>query len=138
MKSFTEFITEGKNKQPESTDVMSLADMQKHIGKAKMNAIMKHPWYRDNFGHVQSLGVPVGMKYERNEHGFETVHVAHGPYGDQQMRKMAQFQLNYSGRKVDNVHLFRNWGNEVYDDSHRDMAGKIKWKHAKSLHSGEL
>ena len=124
MKSFTEFIAEA-SKPAEYTGVMSPSEMKKHIGDAKFKAIIKHPWYKDNFSHQPVLG----MKYERNNYGHEIVHVAHGPTeSETPLRRMAQFQLSPSGRKVENVHMFHNFNNETHKD-------ELKWKHVKSLHS---
>ena len=131
MKKFSDFVTEAKTEHPVGfSKVMTPAEMQKHIGKAKFNALTRHKFYKDYFSHMAAMDVPVGMKYEKSEHGFETIHVAHGPVGDEKVRRMAQFQLGYGGRKVDNAHLYINRnGKEI-----SGHPGQIDWTHLRSEH----
>ena len=119
MKTFKEFILE------ETSDVMTPAQMRDHIGKAKFNAVTKHPWYREHFANQEH----VGMRYVQKGIGSE-VHVAHAPVGKEKYRKMAQFQLSHSGRRVHQVNLYHNSNDERYEGG--GLHGHVHWHHVKS------
>ena len=120
MKSFSQFITESKE---EHTKTMTPKDMKVHIGAAKFNAVIKHPWFRDHFADKDVLG----MQYHRTATGLESVKVAHGPIGtDKVLRRMGEFHLSVTGRKVHNVDIYNNWNNEKHGDG-------LVWRHAKQF-----
>lgn len=118
MKSFSEFINEVTEVH---TETMHPRDMKAHIGAGKFNAIIKHPWFRDHFADKDVIG----MQYHRTTTGLESVKVAHGPIGTgKTLRRMAEFHIGASGRKIDNVDLYQNWNDEKHNNS-------LVWRHVK-------
>jgi hypothetical protein len=131
MITFKEYITEAESITPVSTGVISVQELLKHISKAKLDSIAKHPWFRQYMGVAQSSGVSVGYRYRLERTGFEYVDVAHGPMGDEALRRMLTFRLRYKGRAVSQVELYQNWNNERFTFEPKN----IKWSHVKSLNN---
>lgn len=126
MITFKEYISESEI-IPIETGVISAQELLKYISKAKLDAITKHKWFRDYMSTAQVVRIAVGFRYRLDRNGFEQIDVAHGPIGDESLRRLLTFQLRYKGRSVSQVHLYQNWNNEKLS------SGGIKWEHIKSL-----
>ena len=122
MITFKEYLLESST----STKTMTPSEMKDHLGNGKFNAVVKHAWFHDHFHNKEVLG----MQHRKTDTGLESVIVAHGPIGaNKPLRRMGEFHLSASGRKIDNVHIFHNNDNEMHN-------GKLVWKHVKSYNEG--
>ena len=113
-------------KPDETTKIMSLKDLQQHIGLPKMKLIARHPEFKDAFHGVMGIGVPIGGRFTRHN-GFETGDITHGPVGDSKFRRMVSFKLGLSGRRIALVDVYNNF------DDKRHSGGGIQWKHVKTV-----
>ena len=119
MKTFREHLTEAKNPELKSGEVLSPKEMQERLGKTKFNALVKHPWFKEYFGHGLK---PIAMKYVKgggSGMGHDQVVVAMAPFGG--LRKMVQFSLSSVGNKIIYASLFHNKDDEKGHD------GKLAW-----------
>lgn len=116
MKTFKQYITEA-TKIVGSTGLMRPADMKKHVGDGRFNAVLNHPYF-DNFKNKEIV-----MQYHRDDNGLDHMLVAHGDVKG--LRRRGEFHFTPSGRKIDTARLAHNWDNERRD-------GKVVWHHVKS------
>lgn len=117
MKTFKEFVAEGKLT---SSEPMAPTDMQNYIGKARFNAVIKHPLFKQHFQNKN-----IAMQYHKTDTGLDHMTVGHG--NENGLRRKADFHFNLSGRGIDNIHVFHNRDDERHN-------GGLVWKHIKSLH----
>lgn len=115
--------------KPIHTKTITADELMKHIGRAKIKSIAKHPFHKDYIagGHLGHAG----YQYHRNDRGFEHVLASHteplkGKDGTE-TRRMVHFDL-YKNH-VENAHLFHNKNNERH---HVDDGGNRIWRHIKS------
>ena len=127
MKNFKEYIYEKFiMDKPIHTKTISDDELLKHIGRAKIKSINKHPFHREYIS-----GGHAGYQYHRNANGYE--HVLAAPVEPLNMkdgterRRMVQFEL-YKNH-VNNAHLFHNKDNERH---HADDGGNRIWRHIRS------
>ena len=112
--------------KPIHTKTISADELLKHIGRAKIKSINKHPFHREYIS-----GGHAGYQYHRNANGYE--HVLAAPVEPLNMkdgterRRMVQFEL-YKNH-VNNAHLFHNKDNERH---HADDGGNRIWRHIRS------
>ena len=134
MKNFKEFLNEEfKSRQtlvmdkPVHTKTITSDELLKHIGRAKIRSMAKHPFHREYFNNVSHAG----YQYHRDSNGHE--HVLAAPVDPQkkkdgtEIRRMVQF--DFYKRSVNNAHLFHNKDNERH---HADDGGNRIWRHIRS------
>lgn len=120
-------------KESEQQKIMTAVEFkQKYPGP--FNAVTRHAWYKEFFGNAASLGMQVGFRYD-NGKALDSVTVAHSAMGTKKLRRMCEFVLGVSKRKVSDVHLFQNWGDDKYSGGSLD--GRLRWQHVKSLKEDE-
>ena len=138
MVSFKEFITEmATTKMPEpKTDasgkskVMSGKEAMQHFGRATMNAVMRHPLYKEHiypaehqgFAHSVHKVLPDEPKYDH--------HTIHAVTGGQGIRHRVDFHIGRSGRKVVSANHYINKNNEKHPNDGSAFAGKPIWRNA--------
>ena len=115
--------------KPIHTKTISADELMKHIGRAKIKSIAKHPFHREYIS-GSHLG-KAGYQYHRDSNGFENVLASHteplkGKDGTER-RRMIKFDL-YKNH-VDNAHLFHNNNDER---NHPDDGGNRIWRHIRS------
>ena len=112
--------------KPVHTKTISADELMKHIGRAKIKSIAKHPFHREYIS-----GVHAGYQYHRTANGHE--HVLAAPVealkrkDGTETRRMVHF--DFYKRSVDNAHLFHNKNNERH---HPDDGGNRMWHYIKS------
>jgi len=134
MKNFKEFLNEEfKSRRtlvmdkPVHTKTITSDELLKHIGRAKIRSMTKHPFHREYFNNVSHAG----YQYHRDSNGHE--HVLAAPVDSQkkkdgtEIRRMVQF--DFYKRSVNNAHLFHNKDNERH---HPDDGGNRIWRHIRS------
>lgn len=133
MKRLKDFITEGK-KKPVSTGVISGDELMKHIGRTKMKNLQKHPMHQQ-YVSDGSGAHEHAYKFERNEHGVETIHGANTlkydskTTGEKNVRHMVKFDTATHTNKIHNAHLFKNSN----DSRHKkEDGGGLKWSWVRS------
>jgi hypothetical protein len=114
---FKEYIAES---QP---GVISAKDAQAKLSKRKWKTITTHKWFADYMHTAQTVNIPIGFKIGGNS-AFDEVYVAHGPMGNDKLRRMLRFV--FLKDKLINIDYYQNWHDEL-------IGGHIKWKHIKSL-----
>ena len=117
-----------KTKPDQVTKTMSLNDLHRDLGRAKINLILNHPDFKQHFENPIALKVPIGARFSRVS-GIERVEVAHAPIGDSKHRKMVTFTFGHSGRKISNTDVYNNFD----DERHETIEGRpLKWNHLSS------
>lgn len=129
MITFKEHLEEAESITPVTSGVISAQELLKYISRAKLDSIVKHPWFRQYMGVAQSVDIPIGYRYSLDHNGFEFIEVAHGPMGDKALRRLLVFRLRYKGRAISQIELYQNWNNERFPTEPKN----IKWTHIKSL-----
>jgi hypothetical protein len=122
MKTFIEYIAEATGFVG-STEPMHPADMKKHVGAGRFNAVINHPYFSDHFRNKEIV-----MQYHRADNGLDHMLVAHGDVNG--LRRRGEFHFTHSGRKIDTARLAHNWDNERHE-------GKVVWRHVKSTNDEE-
>jgi len=103
--------------------VMTPVQAKSSMSPRRWKTITTHKWFADYMHTPQSVGVPIGFKTNRQQY-FDELLVAHGPMGDDKLRRMLRF--TFSKDKLINIDLYQNWKDEM-------IGGHIKWKHIKQL-----
>lgn len=132
MKNFKQYIIEKLVfDKPIHTKTISGDELLKHIGRAKIRSIHKHPFYQDYIS-----GGHAGYQYHRDEHGHEHVLAASAEplkrKDGTETRKMVHF--DFYKRSVQNAHLFHNKNNERHRPEH---GGNPIWRHIRSYKEDE-
>lgn len=136
MQQFKDFITEAmkQTKMPEpkkdasgKPKVMSGKETMEHFPRPTMDAVMRHPLYRQ---HIAGAGQQ-GFAHSVNKSGtgdskYDT-HIVHAVTGGAGIRHRIDFHIGLSGRKVTHTEHFTNKDNEKYPEGH-PAAGQVKWK----------
>lgn len=118
MLSFKQYIAEDNS-------ILSAKDAQSKLSKRKWKTIVTHKWFADNMHTPQTLNIPIGFKLKIGGNSvFDEVYVAHGPMGNDKLRRMLRF-IFLKDRLI-NIDYYQNWHDEL-------IGGHIKWKHIKSL-----
>ena len=132
MKTFKEYLNEKLRQtlvmdKPVHTKTITADELLKHIGRAKIRSMAKHPFHQEYFNNVSHAG----YQYHRDDHGHE--HVLAAPVDPlkkkdgTETRRMVKF--DFYKRSVDNAHLFHNKNNERH---HPDDGGNRIWHHIRS------
>ena len=135
MKSFKTFIAEAlkQTKMPEpkrdasgKAKVMSGKETMEHFPRPTMNAVMKHPLYRQHIAGAEHHGFAHSVNKSSVDKKYDT-HIVHAVTGGSGIRHRVDFHIGLSGRKVSHVEHFTNKDNEKYPNGH-PAAGQVKWK----------
>lgn len=103
--------------------VISARDAQAKLSARRWKTITTHKWFADYMHTPQSAGIPIGFKISPGN-AFDEVLVAHGPMGDDKLRRMLRF--TFMRDKLVNIDYYQNWKDEL-------IGGHIKWKLIKQL-----
>lgn len=124
----TEIITEAAEKQ---LTQVSDQDLQKLLGKGKLNALVRHPWFQEyrNYTHAYKHGV--------SSSGFTIVEVySYFPNmnvtAEGRIRPliMVSFTFSYSGRKV--IQAYKYHRAKEPDENEKRMGPQAGWRHFKT------
>ena len=109
----------------------SAQDLQKLLGKGKMNAMIRHPWFQEyrNYEHAYKHGVTrVGFAKVEVYPFFREVHTT----ADGRIRPliMLQFTFSYGGTKV--IQVEKYFRDKEPDENEKRLGPAAGWKHMKS------
>ena len=109
----------------------SAQDLQKLLGKGKMNALIRHPWFQEyrNYEHAYKHGVTrVGFAKVEVYPFFREVHTT----ADGRIRPliMLQFTFSYGGTKV--IQVEKYFRDKEPDENEKRLGPAAGWKHMKS------
>lgn len=114
---FKEYLVEAQD------GVMTPVEAKASISPRRWKTMTTHKWFADYMHTPQTAGIPIGFKSDKGAY-FDEIKVAHGPMGDDKLRRMLRF--TFSNDKLINIDLYQNWRDETIGDH-------IKWKHIKQL-----
>ena len=135
MQRFKDFITEAlkQTKMPEpkrdasgKAKVMSGKEAMEHFPRPTMDAVMRHPLYRQHIAGAERQGFAHSVEKSSVDKKYDT-HIVHAVTGGSGIRHRLDFHIGLSGRKVSHVEHFTNKDNEKYPEGH-PAAGQVKWK----------
>ena len=118
---FKDYLTEAQE------GVMTPVQARASISPRRWRTMTTHKWFADYMHTPQTAGIAIGFKVDKGEY-FDKIKVAHGPMGDDKLRRMLLF--TFSRDKLINIDYYQNWHDEL-------IGGHIKWKHIKQLKSVE-
>lgn len=118
-------LLESKSHPDESSGSIDFKTLVSKVGKGPANALLKHEYYQTYIKDMHTLGIPVAYKYSYHN-DILTLFAGHGEFGDKKLRRMIQFNVSHTGRKIYNAHLFHATPDNVTSD------GKTLWQHIKS------
>ncbi len=106
-------------------------DLQKLLGKGKLSAMVKHPWFQEyrNYSHAYKHGVSAaGFTKVAVYSYFPGVNVT----ADGKIRPliMVEFTFSYSGTKV--VQAYKYYRDKEPNDNEKRMGPQAGWKHFKT------
>ena len=135
MYKFIEFITEmAATKMPEPPSrvggkpkVMNGKEAMQHFGKVTMNAVMRHPLYKQHIYPAEQQGFAHSVRQVLPGQPKYDVHIIHAVTGGKGIRHRIDFHIGLSGRKVVGIEHFTNKDNEKYPEGHPAF-GQVKWK----------
>jgi hypothetical protein len=135
MKTFKSLVTEmAATKMPEpkrdasnKPKVMSGKEAIEHFGKPTMDAIMRHPLYKNHIYASEQQGFAHSVNKTFDDDSKYDRHIIHAVTGGKGIRHRIDFHIGMSGRKVVGVEHFTNDNNEKYPEGH-PAAGQVKWK----------
>ena len=109
----------------------SAQDLQKLLGKGKMNAMIRHPWFQEyrNYEHAYKHGVTrAGFAKVEVYPFFREVHTT----ADGRIRPliMLQFTFSYGGTKV--IQVEKYFRDKEPDENEKRLGPTAGWKHMKS------
>ena len=134
MYNFKDYIAEmAATKMPEpkrdasgKPKVMSGKEAIQHFGRPTMNAVMKHPLYKQHIMGAGQQGFAHSVDKSSVDSKYDT-HTIHAVTGNAGIRHRVDFHIGMSGRKVVGAEHFTNKDNEKYPSGH-PAAGQVKWK----------
>lgn len=124
----TESINESTEKpMSQCTD----QDLQKLLGKGRLNALVKHPWFQEyrNYEHAYKHGVSrAGFAKVQVYSYFQRINVT--AEGKVRPLIMVEFTFSYSGRSV--IQAEKYYREKEPDDNEKRMGPSAGWKHFKT------
>jgi hypothetical protein len=128
MKTFKEYLAEHEEFDSGTIDHTQLS---KHLLPSEIKSIHNHPYFREYVGNYVPGGSKIAYRVTKDRAGFKRVYAGNSQVLDTthgKIRRMAQFDMKYSGRSVDNAHLLHN----VDGKRHTHGNKNIWWDHIKS------
>ncbi|CAB4852721.1 unannotated protein [freshwater metagenome] len=109
----------------------SAPDLQKLLGKGKMNAMIRHPWFQEyrNYEHAYKHGISrSGFTQVEVYPFFREVHT--NANGKIRPTAMLQFTFSYGGFKV--VQVEKYYRDKEPDENEKRLGPSAGWKHLKT------
>lgn len=126
-----EFTNEAKAAVEKPLTQCSDQDLQKLLGKGKLGAMVRHPWFQEyrNYQHAYKHGVTrAGFHHVQVFSYFKEIHTT--PEGKIRPLIMVDFMFFYSGTKV--VQAYKYYREKEPDDNEKRMGPSAGWKHFKT------
>jgi GNAT superfamily N-acetyltransferase len=129
-------VAEVKTQQEKEMTQCSAQDLQRALGRGKMNAMIRHPWFQEyrNYEHAFRHGVSrAGFHKVDMFPFFREAHTT--PEGRIRPQIMLQFTFSYGGTKV--VQVEKYYRDKEPDDNEKRLGPSAGWKHLKSWSEDE-
>lgn len=128
----TEIISEATSPLVEKPMTQcSAQDLQKLLGKGKLGAMVRHPWFQEyrNYEHAYKHGVSrAGFTKVQVYSYFPQMHTT--PEGKIRPLIMLEFTFSYGGTKV--IQVEKYYRDKEPDENEKRMGPSAGWKHMKS------
>lgn len=128
----TEIISEATSPLVEKPMTQcSAQDLQKLLGKGKLGAMVRHPWFQEyrNYEHAYKHGVSrAGFTKVQVYSYFPQMHTT--PEGKIRPLIMLEFIFSYGGTKV--IQVEKYYRDKEPDENEKRMGPSAGWKHMKS------
>lgn len=107
--------------------VMSGKEAISHFPRPTIDAVMRHPLYRQHIAGAGQQGFAHSVEKSGTGDSKYDTHIVHAVTGNAGIRHRIDFHIGLSGRKVTHAEHFTNKDNEKYPEGH-PAAGQVKWK----------